>query len=64
MASKKEETVYGRLSDLTDHEPNIYELTRNLARIAKQIKQDTREDTSAPKPIPEAIERLYNNRIA
>jgi hypothetical protein len=50
------------LSDLTDIEPNIYEMTKDLARIAKQIKEDTKEEPEPPKPVPEAIKTMYESR--
>lgn len=56
--------VHGLLSELTDFVPNIYEMTKDLARIAKQIKEDTKEDPEPPKPIPEAIKAMYEPRIA
>lgn len=52
------------LSELTDHEPNIYEMAKDLARIAKQIKEDTKEDPEPPKPVIEAIKKMYESRIA
>jgi hypothetical protein len=51
------------LSELTDHEPNIYEMTKDLAGIAKQIKEDTKEDPEPPKSIQAAIVKLYESRI-
>ena len=66
MASKhfkEREEVHAKLSDLTDHEPCIYEMCRDIARVAKQIKFDTREDTMAPKPVLEAINMMYESRI-
>ncbi len=48
------------LSEMIDHAPNIYEMTRDLARVAKQIKHDTKEDIDAPKPVLEAIRRVYD----
>lgn len=56
--------VHGLLSELTDFVPNIYEMTKDLARIAKQIKEDTKEDPEPPKPIPEAIKAMYEPRIS
>ena len=56
--------VHGLLSDLTDQEPNIYELTKDLARIAKQIKEDTKEDPEPPKPILEAIYKFSESSSA
>lgn len=50
------------LSDLTDIEPNIYEMTKDLARIAKQIKEDTKEEPEPPKPVPEAIKTMFESR--
>ena len=50
------------LSELTDHEPNIYEMTKDLAKIAKQIKEDTKEDPEPPKPVIEAIKKLYESK--
>lgn len=64
--SKNQDTnnlVHGLLSELTDFVPNIYEMTKDLARIAKQIKEDTKEDPEPPKPIPEAIKAMYEPRI-
>jgi hypothetical protein len=51
------------LSELTDHQPNIYEMTKDLAGIAKQIKEDTKEEPEPPKPINEAIIKLYESKI-
>ena len=39
-----EKQTHELLSELTDHEANVYDLTRSLARVAKQIKADTKED--------------------
>lgn len=50
------------LSDITDIEPNIYEMTKDLARIAKQIKEDTKEEPEPPKPVLEAIKTMYESR--
>ncbi len=52
------------LSALTDNEPNIYEMTRDMARVAKQIKEDTKEDSQQHKPVIEAIEAMYEARIS
>jgi hypothetical protein len=52
------------LSEMTDYAPNIYELTRDLARIAKQIKHDTKEDINAPKPVLEAVKKIYQATIS
>lgn len=61
MTKKKDDhqLVHGLLSDLTDQEPNIYELTKDLARISKQIKEDTKEDPEPPKPLLEAINKIH-----
>ncbi|MDD9898820.1 MAG: hypothetical protein OXU45_07465 [Candidatus Melainabacteria bacterium] len=56
--------IHRKLSDLTDQEPNIYELTKDLARIAKQIKEDTKEDPEPPKPILEAIYKFSESTAA
>ena len=62
MTKKNDEhhLTHALLSDLTDQEPNIYELTKDMARIAKQIKEDTKEDPDPPKPVLEAINMIYN----
>ena len=49
------------LSELTDYNDNIYDMTKELAGIAKQIKEDTKEDPDPPKPVPEAIIRRHEN---
>lgn len=61
MTKKKDDhhIVHSLLSDLTDNEPNIYELTKDLARISKQIKEDTKEDPDPPKPLLEAISKIH-----
>lgn len=56
--------VHCLLSDLNDQEANIYELTKDLARIAKQIKDDTKEDPEPPKPILEAIYKFAESSVA
>jgi len=37
-------------------------MTKDLARIAKQIKEDTKEEPEPPKPVPEAIKTMYESR--
>jgi hypothetical protein len=51
------------LSDLTDYNENIYDMTKELAGIAKQIKEDTKEDAEPPKPVLEAILRRHENSV-
>ena len=48
------------LSDLTDFDENIYDMTKELAGIAKQIKEDTKEDPEPPKPVLEAVARRHD----
>lgn len=62
MANQGKE--HSLLSEMTDHLPNIYEMTRDIAKVAKQIKQDTKEDIDAPKPVLEAITRIYEANVA
>lgn len=57
------QTLNYLLSALTDNEPNIYEMTRDMARVAKQIKEDTKEDPEPPKPVIEAIKAMYNAKV-
>lgn len=52
------------LSEMNDHLPNIYEMTRDIAKVAKQIKADTKEDIEAPKPVLEAITKIYETSVA
>jgi hypothetical protein len=57
-----QEQVHSELSDLADLNINIYELTRDLARIAKQIKEDTKEETDPPIPVLEAVHLVHENK--
>ena len=63
MSKNENHEVHSLLSQLTDHEPNVYELTRDIARIAKQIKEDTKESSEPPKPTLEAIKVMYEARV-
>ena len=38
-------------------------MTKELAGIAKQIKEDTKEDPDPPKPVLEAIARRHENSV-
>ena len=51
------------LSELTDYNDNIYDMTKELAGIAKQIKEDTKEDPDPPKPVIEAIIKRHENSV-
>lgn len=53
------ETIHTELSDLTDKEENIYKMTRDLAAVAKQIKEDSKEETDPPNPVLEAVDKTY-----
>ncbi len=64
MTKKQEVNVHSLLSDLTDHDANIYEMTRTLARVAKHIKEDTKEESDPPKPVLEAIKKYHENKIS
>lgn len=61
--TQQEVNIHSLLSDLTDYDSNIYELARNIARVAKQIKEDTKEDSECPKPVLEAIKKYHNNKF-
>lgn len=50
-----------QLSDLTDDNENIYGMTRDIAAVAKQIKEDSKEDTGHSNPVLEAVDRIYDN---
>lgn len=63
MSKNDNHEVHSLLSKLTDHEHNVYELTRDIARIAKQIKEDTKEFADPPKPTLEAIRVMYEARV-
>lgn len=51
------------LSELTDAENSVYELTREIAGIAKQIKEETKEEVDPVDSILESINILYKTRI-
>lgn len=57
--SQKRKGRHILLSDLTDQADNIYELTREIAGVAKQIKEDTKEETDPPNPVLESIGQIY-----
>ena len=61
--AQQEKTTNQLLSDLTDHNENIYDMAKELAGIAKQIKEDTKEDAEPPKPVIEAIARKHEAQI-
>lgn len=64
MSQPQEQASTNRLlSQLTDHNENIYDMTKELAGIAKQIKEDTKEDAEPPKPVLEAIARRHENSV-
>jgi DNA-directed RNA polymerase subunit K/omega len=60
---KQEVTVHSLLSDLTDFDANIYEMARTLARIAKHIKEDTKEEAEPPKPVLQAIKVYHASKV-
>lgn len=62
MTKTQEVSVHSLLSDLTDFDANIYEMTKTLARIAKQIKSDTKEEAEPPRPVLEAIKKYHNSK--
>lgn len=51
------------LSELTDEAGNVYELAREIAGVAKQFKQDTKEDIDTKSPVLEAINGLYKQKF-
>ncbi len=52
------QTRHIELSELTDEADNVYELTRHIAGVAKQIKEDNKEDTDPPNPVLKGIEEI------
>lgn len=60
---KDEIKRHAELSELTDHKESIYEMTRDLAGIAKQFKEDTKEDTEPPNAVLSAISLMYQSEI-
>ncbi len=61
--SEKPVSTNQLLSDLTDYNENIYDMAKELAGIAKQIKEDTKEDPEPPKPVLEAILRKHDSQV-
>lgn len=61
--SKSGSKVHGQLSGLIDEVESIYDMTKDLARIAKQIKEDTKEDIDPPAPVLEAIDIAFEKLI-
>lgn len=64
MIENESQVVNSLISDLTDHNENIYEMAKDLARIAKQIKEDTKEEAEPPKPVAEAVKKMYESQVA
>ncbi len=60
---KREDSVHTLLSAITDHDANIYDMTKDLARIAKQTKEDNKEEVGAPRPVIEAIRKVYVSKV-
>ena len=56
MRSKR----HTELSDLTDDATNIYTMTRDIAAVAKQIKENSKEDIDPPNPVLEAVEKTFS----
>lgn len=59
MTEFVEENIHRKLSDLNDEAGNIYEMTRDIAAVAKQIKEETKEEIDPPNPVIEAIEKMF-----
>lgn len=56
---KRTEDVHEQLSELSDYADNIYELTKDIAGVAKRIKFDSREEIEQPIPVLEAVNRFH-----
>lgn len=61
--SKDKNSTNQLLSDLTDFNENIYDMTKELAGIAKHIKEETKENPEPPKPVLEAVIRKHESQI-
>ena len=64
MANIQETNIHALLSDLNDFCPNIYQMAKDLAGIAKQVKENTKEEAEPPKPVLEAIEMMYASKFS
>jgi hypothetical protein len=62
-ANQAASKVHRQLSELIDEVQSIYDMTKDLARISKQIKEDTKEDIDPPAPVLEAIDIAHEKLI-
>jgi len=63
MHSNQSETINKFLSEIIDYEANVYEMTREIAGVAKRIKEQDKEEPSPEPPILKAIKEVYVHKI-
>lgn len=63
MHSNQSEATNKFLSEIIDYEENIYEMTREIAGVAKRIKEHDKEEPSPEPPILKAIKEVYFHRV-
>lgn len=63
MQGNQSETINKFLSEIIDYEDNVYEMTREIAGVAKRIKEQDKEEPSPEPPILKAIKEVYVHKI-
>ncbi|MFM7457590.1 MAG: hypothetical protein ACOYK1_01555 [Vampirovibrionia bacterium] len=63
MPNNQSDSTNKFLSEIIDYEENIYEMTREIAGVAKRIKEQDKEEPSPYPPILKAIKEVYVHRV-
>ncbi len=51
------------LSEITDSEENIYEVAKEIAGVAKRIKEEDKENPSPDPAVKKAIKEIFEHKL-
>lgn len=63
MPKNQSETTNKFLSEIIDFEENVYDMTREVAGVAKRIKEQDKEEPNPEPPILKAIKEVYYHKV-
>ena len=57
-------TINHLLSEITDSEENIYEVAKEIAGVAKRIKEEDKENPSPYPAVKKAIKEIFEHKLS
>lgn len=64
MFNEDSKQMNNRLSAIIDNEENIYEVAKEIAGVAKRIKEEDKENPSPEPSVKKAINEIYEHKIS